>query len=233
MSFCGWLKGLFRRPASSSPSLVVETLPLRSPAEGDGDALPDEPVPTWEQPVDKSVEEPTLASDSRARAETLASDSKALEVPPTPYGAPLHPESRGQSLPVDVSGYGRQHSSSGRTWAIDVSVPAGWRVRSVGRARVVRVSDASDTANGVGVWTELLEGPLKGYTVADIHLTSRVVEVGQVVDLDEVVGFSGNTGASTGPHLHAEIAGPNGELVDPMEPELFGWAEAGWTWEGW
>ena len=47
------------------------------------------------------------------------------------------------------------------------------------------------------------------------HLSTVLVKVGDQVTEGEVIAKSGNTGRSTGPHLHYEIR-LNGEAVDPM-----------------
>ena len=48
------------------------------------------------------------------------------------------------------------------------------------------------------------------------HLTSLAVSDGDTVSQGQVIGYSGNTGNSTGPHLHFEIR-VNGTRVDPLE----------------
>lgn len=47
------------------------------------------------------------------------------------------------------------------------------------------------------------------------HLSRFNVRVGQKITEGQVIGFSGNTGMSTGPHLHFEIR-VDGKDVDPM-----------------
>ncbi|OJV65985.1 MAG: hypothetical protein BGO41_08610 [Clostridiales bacterium 38-18] len=54
-----------------------------------------------------------------------------------------------------------------------------------------------------------------GYTTLYGHLDVISVSVGDVVKKGEVIGQTGNTGYSTGPHLHFEVR-MNGEYVDPL-----------------
>lgn len=47
------------------------------------------------------------------------------------------------------------------------------------------------------------------------HLSERLVEVGQTVTKGEQIGISGNSGLSSGPHLHFEVR-VNGRSTDPF-----------------
>lgn len=54
-----------------------------------------------------------------------------------------------------------------------------------------------------------------GYTTLYAHLSRRNVSKGATVKQGDVIGLSGNTGYSTGPHLHFEI-NKNGSSYDPL-----------------
>lgn len=48
------------------------------------------------------------------------------------------------------------------------------------------------------------------------HLAEPLVRAGERVTEGQVVGKSGNSGRSTGPHLHFEML-VNGQAVDPLK----------------
>ena len=54
-----------------------------------------------------------------------------------------------------------------------------------------------------------------GNTTLYGHMSSRKVEVGQYINQGDVIGITGSTGNSTGPHLHFEIT-ENGVRVNPL-----------------
>jgi murein DD-endopeptidase MepM/ murein hydrolase activator NlpD len=53
-----------------------------------------------------------------------------------------------------------------------------------------------------------------GYYTRYAHLQSSRVKLGQSVQQGEVIGYIGNTGISTGPHLHYEVH-IGSDVVDP------------------
>jgi murein DD-endopeptidase MepM/ murein hydrolase activator NlpD len=48
------------------------------------------------------------------------------------------------------------------------------------------------------------------------HLSTIMVEPGQIIDEGDAVGLSGSTGRSTGPHLHFAVTNADGEFLDPV-----------------
>lgn len=54
-----------------------------------------------------------------------------------------------------------------------------------------------------------------GYQTVYAHLSSYKVKIGQHLRRGDIIGYVGNTGLSTGPHLHYEVR-KNGEAVNPV-----------------
>jgi murein DD-endopeptidase MepM/ murein hydrolase activator NlpD len=68
--------------------------------------------------------------------------------------------------------------------------------------------------SGYGLQIDLNHG--NGYVTKYAHLSKIAVSPGQEIDRGQLIGYSGNTGFSTGPHLHYEII-HNGVKIDPMD----------------
>jgi murein DD-endopeptidase MepM/ murein hydrolase activator NlpD len=104
-----------------------------------------------------------------------------------------------------ISGQVRFHS--GR----DIRMAYGQDVRS---AAAGTVSFAGER-NGYGMTVEVDHGG--GMVTRYAHLSSPAVAVGQTVESGQVIASSGNSGRSTGPHLHFEVL-ENGRPVNPDTP---------------
>lgn len=100
--------------------------------------------------------------------------------------------------------WGRMHKG------IDWAVPTGTAVRASCGGTVV----SAGWASGYG-YCVLLRHP-DGRQTRYGHLSKILVSAGQKVDQNQKIALSGNTGRSTGPHLHFEIL-INGSQVNPLK----------------
>ncbi len=92
---------------------------------------------------------------------------------------------------------------------VDLSVPQGTQVHVVEEGVVRRASE--DAVNG----RVLIIDHGRGVTTAYCHNSELLVKVGQRVKRGELVSLSGNTGRSTGPHLHYQLE-LSSQPVDPL-----------------
>ncbi|PGH49727.1 hypothetical protein CRI70_16405 [Streptomyces sp. Ru87] len=106
---------------------------------------------------------------------------------------------------------------AGHHTGVDFAVPVGTPVRSIGPGEVIQAGPAGDYGLTVTVRLE------DGHHVLFAHLSKIVVRQGSKVGPNELLGYSGNTGRSSGPHLHFEVRkGPGyGSDIDPV-PYLAG-----------
>ena len=92
----------------------------------------------------------------------------------------------------------------------DITVKSGTPVLSPADGVVKRAY----YAGGFGNHIKLEHG--SGYTTLFAHLSKINVKHGQVVKRGEIIGYTGNTGRSTAPHLHYEIH-HNGKPQNPLD----------------
>lgn len=117
------------------------------------------------------------------------------------HSAPIEPKlppvggniTSGVGMRIDpIDGRWRQHNG------IDIAIHEGTQVTPVGSGVVVYSGLRSGYGNTVLI--EHAGGMITLYA----HNSRLLVSVGQQVDKDTVIALSGNTGRSTGPHLHFE-----------------------------
>jgi len=110
----------------------------------------------------------------------------------------------------------RKHPITGRVSphnGTDFSVPIGTKVVAPGDGVVSLVTDHQFAGKYV-----VIEHGGK-YRTRYLHLSKSLVRKGQRVSRGQVIALSGNTGRSTGPHLHYEFH-INGKPVDPMKADI-------------
>lgn len=93
---------------------------------------------------------------------------------------------------------------------IDIKAKEGVSVMAVAEGKVIKVS----TEKGWGKMVVIDHGG--GFETWYAHLKDFTVEYGQKVSKGQIIGHVGNTGYSTGPHLHYEVRLDN-KSVDPMD----------------
>ena len=100
---------------------------------------------------------------------------------------------------------GRQHRG------IDIAAPVGTPVRSAAAGRVETVGHDE---NGYGRYIIIDHG--RGMKTLYAHLQSTNLRRGQHVQSGDTVALSGDSGRSTGPHLHFEVR-VNDKAADPLK----------------
>jgi hypothetical protein len=112
---------------------------------------------------------------------------------------------------------------------IDLGMPENTQLRSLFSGTVEKVYDhAGAIGNGVKIHAE------NGKHIVYGHMNNVSVREGQHVSSGDLIGMSGNTGNSTGPHLHFGMQDSSGQFIDPTKyadnvSNLSGNYDAGFT----
>lgn len=125
---------------------------------------------------------------------------KQLLKSPLKYG---HVTSRFGKRRHPILGYTRAHNG------IDYGVPTGTPTWSVGEGRVV----TAGWHRGFGKFVEIKYA--NGWLAQYAHLSKIKVKKGQRVSQKQIIGLTGSTGMSTGPHLHYGLK-RHGKFVNPL-----------------
>ena len=113
-----------------------------------------------------------------------------------------------------ASGYGYRIHPIYKTrkmhYGMDFSAKTGTEIYSTGDGVVSKVKRSK---RGYGNYIKINHG--FGYETLYAHMSKYIVKKGQKVKRGEVIGYVGNSGISTAPHLHYEVRKDN-KKIDPV-----------------
>ncbi|MGW4381054.1 M23 family metallopeptidase [Kitasatospora sp. NPDC004531] len=190
------------------------------PAEQHADEHQEQPQPA-EQPAPAPEPEPAPApapepAPAPAPEPAPAPAPEPAPAPaPAPEPAPVKPDWSSPAPGATISNpYHKTNASyaAGYHTGTDFAVSVGTPLVAVGNSTVVSAGWAG--AYGNQVVLKLEDGRFAQYA----HLSQLGVKAGQHVQAGDRIGKSGNTGNSTGPHLHFEIRTANqyAKVIDPI-----------------
>jgi len=161
------------------------------------------------------------------RYEFMVGDPTAQHRPPEPYRVPFaiagdHPVS--QAFPDTVT-----HTTPDSRYAVDIAMPVGTDIFAARSGTVFDVS-AKNFKGGTDALRDMSlanvvrilhdDGTYSVY--AHLNLNSIRVRVGDYVQRGEYIAESGNTGYSSGPHLHFVVVKNAGMAMDSVPVEFGG-----------
>lgn len=122
-----------------------------------------------------------------------------------PFAAPL------SSKITSIYGVRRIYNKTkrGQHLGTDFRAPVGVKIPATNRGKVVLARDLFYTGN-----TVIIDHGLDIFTVYG-HLSEILVKEGDIVEKKDLIALSGNTGRSSGPHLHWGVK-VQGQYVDGM-----------------
>lgn len=97
-------------------------------------------------------------------------------------------------------------------WGQDFTAPVGTPVFATGDGKISEQKGSKRSRVGLGMYLVVDHG--YGYETSYGHLSAFNVKRGQKVKRGDVIGYVGNSGGSTAPHLHYEVH-KNGKKVNP------------------
>ena len=157
-------------------------------------------IEVYEPTEEEVTENDTYVSESLATGEAMAA-----EFYPDIY--PVNKESR------LTSGYGyRKDPFTGKRafhGGIDLAVPENTEVVSCGSGKIVKAGHNRTNGNFI-----IIDHGNK-YKSYYGHLSQLLVKKDDEVKKGQIIGLSGNTGMSTGPHLHFQIT-LDGKTINPL-----------------
>lgn len=158
----------------------------------------------------------TMLKSLQSQIDVSGSQLSALEnvILSRQLGQEIHPEGRPVSTGYESSGFGRRVDpfTGGTEFheGIDFAAPEGTRIRAVAAGIVTWAGPRG----GYGNMVQIDHG--NGYATRYGHADKVLVHTGETVNRGDVLALVGDTGRSTGPHVHFEVL-KNGHEVNPAK----------------
>lgn len=130
------------------------------------------------------------------------------------YSAPVTQGFGPTSLGLEPSYGGVAHFHMG----VDLGEPQGTALPSLSDGRVsntIRGCSPGDFSCGSGYGNQVEVTLNDGSKFLYGHLSNVNVSIGETISAGQILGATGNTGASTGPHVHIMLKNPDGSQADP------------------
>ncbi|MDO5668052.1 MAG: M23 family metallopeptidase [Alcaligenaceae bacterium] len=146
--------------------------------------------------------------ENRLRTFDVLMQSRQIDMDRVPTGIPVSMLQARMSSPFGwrahpISGTSRLHTG------LDFAAPKGTPIYAASNG----VVSSSAYVSGYGNLVEIDHG--SGVTTVYAHNNENLVEAGDIVGRRQIIARIGNTGNSTGPHLHFEVR-LDGIPIDPM-----------------
>ncbi len=111
------------------------------------------------------------------------------------------------------------YNGKGHT-GMDFGAPIGTPIKAAADGIITGVgnTDLVKTCYSYGKWI-FIKHP-NGLSTLYAHLSGQQVQTGQVVKRGDTIGYSGNTGYSTGPHLHFGVYATQGVRIIPFDNSI-------------
>ncbi len=100
---------------------------------------------------------------------------------------------------------------------VDFAASIGTKVKSAGNGVVEGVGDTDTICPGASFGKWIFIRYENGLASTYGHLSLILVKAGQKIKTGEIVGYSGNTGYTTGPHLHMSVYASQGVKITTLK----------------
>ena len=114
-----------------------------------------------------------------------------------------------------TSAFGKNNGLKSSHNGIDYATPMNTPVGAIANGTVIQTGNVGTYGNLVKVRYD--DGNIGYYS----HLNSFNVKAGDKFRAGDILGMSGNTGRSTGPHLHLEVRGADDSYYNQIDPQKY------------